>query len=1001
MKTHRSDHRPPAFRRTHLAAACGLLLAGVAHAQEAAPAPAAAASSANAAPATQTVIVTGIRKSLDSSMSLKRDAHGVVDGIVAEDIGKFPDSNLAEAMQRISGVSIDRSMGEGSKITVRGVGPEFNQVLLNGRQMPASTVQDTGASNSRAFDFANLASESIAAMEVYKTSRAESPTGGIGATINIKTARPLDNPGRVASVGLKLLSDNSNSRLPDSVKGKSMTPELSGIYSDTFADRTIGVALTGSYQVRDSGVNTVSVGNGWRSFSGADANSWGHIPTSTQDGYGNIVNRPGDTAVYQVPQNINYAVNGIHRERTNGQLTLQYAPSKQLTATLDYTYSDYRVHTKHNDISAWFNFGPSSSSWTSGSVSGPVYYSETINPPTSDIAMGGARYGVRTQLNSVGGNLLWKPSDKLSFELDAHSSSSESGADSPYGTNAVLGTASFNRGTTSVDFSHDFPVLMIDGSKIDASQQQVTGSSFRNSYMKAEVNQVQTHGKYKFDDGGKLDFGLSLTDVKNRTAYANVQRDTWGGATKAADYADSDWHADSLSKYFSRMSGSNDPRLFNQWFTWDFEKVRQEAATATGHDEWYKASNNFTTDRRTKESSQSLFAQYSKDWELVVPMGATVGVRYEKTTVDSEALVPTANGVSWGSQNELTVLFGAPSFTKLKGSYSYVLPSIDLDADLRDDVKLRMSYGESIGRPGWGDIQGGQTLDTGARVSGGTGSQGNPGLKPLLSHNSDVSLEYYYAKHSYAAVGFFRKNIDNWVGTTQQTVSPFPIHTPAGGVLWNEALSQGGCITSDTTCIRNYILRKYDGTKGVTRGPDDSLGNATGTILGQDSDPVMPFLVTMPANQQSASLHGFEFNVQHRFGDSGFGLGANYTLVMSGLKYDNHSLNNQFALEGLSNSANLVGFFENDTWNARVAYNWRDQFLASRFDGAGANPVYTEPYAQVDMTLGYKFDKNLSFSLDALNLNDGVIRQHSRTTNALESITQTGRRFLVGARYTF
>src|SRR6188474_2607601 len=125
------------------------------------------------------VQVTGIRGSLTSSMNLKRDSQGVVDGIVAEDIGKFPDTNLAESLQRISGVSIDRSIGEGSKVTVRGVGPDFNLVLLNGRQMPGSSLQDTGASNSRSFDFANLASEAVAAVEVYKTSRASTPTGGI------------------------------------------------------------------------------------------------------------------------------------------------------------------------------------------------------------------------------------------------------------------------------------------------------------------------------------------------------------------------------------------------------------------------------------------------------------------------------------------------------------------------------------------------------------------------------------------------------------------------------------------------------------------------------------------------------------------------------------------------------------------------------------------------------------------------------------------------------
>src|SRR6185503_1742846 len=200
------------------------------------------------------VIVTGIRGSLTSSMNLKRDSQGVVDGIVAEDIGKFPDTNLAESLQRISGVSIDRSaIGEGQRVTVRGVGPDFNLVLLNGRQMPASSIEDTTASNSRAFDFANLASESIAGIEVFKTSRASTPTGGIGATINIKTARPLDSPGLRTSFGVKGVYDTSAGNLPSSLKGDSITPELSGIFSDTFADDKIGIALSASYQKRDLG----------------------------------------------------------------------------------------------------------------------------------------------------------------------------------------------------------------------------------------------------------------------------------------------------------------------------------------------------------------------------------------------------------------------------------------------------------------------------------------------------------------------------------------------------------------------------------------------------------------------------------------------------------------------------------------------------------------------------------------------------------------------------
>jgi TonB-dependent receptor len=995
----------PSFRRTRLASACGLLLAGVTavHAQGAAPAAPAASAAADKSDV-QSVTVTGIRASLETSLALKRDAHGIVDGITAEDVGKFPDTNLAEAMQRISGVSIDRVAGEGSKVTVRGFGPDYNLILLNGRQMPATTVADTGPSTSRAFDFANLAAESISSLEVWKTSRAASPAGGIGATINIKTARPLDNPNRVASFGVKGQFDTANKRLPANDRGDQWTPEVSGIYSDTFADKTFGVSLTGSYTVRNGGYNSAGVTNGWRTFKGSDT-GWGTIPQPGAAGSENITNRPGPNDTYSVPQNIDYAVTGIHRERANGQLTLQWAPSKSITNTLDYTYSQNRLDTKRNDISSWFNFGPSTSSWTNGPVSGPTFYSESINPATSDVAMGTAQFGVETTMRSLGFNTLWKPTDKLKVEFDAHSSNSTSGSDSPYGTNSVLGTAAFNRGSTAVDLSHDFPVMSIAGSTLAPQLQQVTGSSFRNSYMKAKVEQAQLKGSWEVSDQSSVDFGLNLTNVKNHTAYANVQRDTWGGATSPADYPDSVWHADTLSKYFGRMSGSKDPAQFNQWFTFDFPTIRDLAATASGQPNLYHASADFTgpggTDRHTKERSTSLYAQYNRDWELLrMPMNLSAGVRYEKTQVTSSAVVPIATGLQWQSNNELSLQYGPANNTTQKGEYHYFLPSIDFDADLRPNLKLRLSYGETIGRPGWADIQGGRSLDQGVRFDGGSGSSGNPGLKPLLSRNFDASLEYYYSKSSYVAVGMFRKSMSNYIGHGLTTYSQAGLTTPIGGTYYAAAVTNS-CPTADITCVRNYIFAHYDGQPGVTKTGTDPQGNSTGIIVAQPTDPILTFKIATPVNQHNAALHGFEFNIQNAFGNSGFGVGANYTLVMSGLKYDNASIGEQFALVGLSNSANVVAYYENDKVNARLAYNWRGQFLASTTDAAGFNPVYTEPYGQVDMTLGYNLSDHLSFTLDALNLNDGVVRQHSRTKSELESITQTGRRYMVGARYKF
>lgn len=993
LPTCNQQAKRPTFRVTELAAACAMTVAGasVALAQPA------AAPEASQAGAEQMVVVTGIRTSITSSLNLKRDGQGIVDGISAEDIGKFPDTNLAESLQRISGVSIDRSIGEGSKVTVRGVGPDFNLVLLNGRQMPASSIADTGPSNSRAFDFGNLASEAIAGIEVYKTSRSSTPTGGIGATIDIKTARPLDRPGERGSFGIKGVVDASNSRLPSTMSGGEITPEVSGIYSNTFADGKFGIALSASYQERDLGYNQAAVGGGWivsRGDSGALANPNNANPAD-------ITNKPTATDLYSLPQNLIYSVNGVQRQRTNGQLTLQFAPMKNLRATLDYTYSELKLQTKRNELSAWFNFGPSSSSWTNGPIASPNFYAEALGPgssplrrPLADLAMAGADYATKNENKSTGLNLAWKVSDRLKLEFDAHSSTAESGADSPYGSNNSLGTASQNRGSTSVDFTRDFPVLSIYDTQALAGLMNVRGSSFRNSYMKSAVDQAQVKGQFKPTEDSKLDFGLSLSKIKNRSAFSNVQQDDWDGKnTSPSDFPDNIWRADQLRPYFGQISGSGNPALFNQFFTWDFATVRNLAAKARGDEAMFLPSSVFTTDRRVEEKSQSAFLQYIKDWDLAMPVRAAIGVRYEQTDVTSQALVPVAIGINWTAANEYPVQFaGSPGFTTLTGSYKHLLPSLDFDVDVTDKLKARASYGESIGRPGWGDIQGGQTLNALARVDGGTGQQGNPALKPLKSKNFDLSLEFYYAKGSYVALGYFQKQISNYIGVTQIDATPFNLPTPVLGKFWNEAVA-AGCTTSDPVCIREYIFTKYDGRFGVDK--------ATGVIPGQPGDPIANFRITAPANQRNAKLDGLEFNVQHIFGATGFGVSANYTMVNSGLKYDNNSIGEQFALEGLSDSANLVVFYENDKWQIRAAYNWRDKFLSGRFDGKGPNPVYTEAYGQLDINASYKLTEQFTVHAEVINANDGVQRLHGRSKEQVLYVTQTGPRYMFGANYKF
>jgi len=983
----------PALRLTSLAAASGLLFAGAAaHAQATATPPAGAASAAQSQQL-ETVVVTGIRRSLETSVNLKRSASGLVDGIVAEDIGKFPDTNLAEAMSRISGVSIDRANGEGTKVTVRGMGPDYNLVLLNGRQMPGSNVEG-GAPNSRSFDFSNLAAEGVSALEVYKTSRASSPTGGMGATINIRTPRPFDSKETIAQIGVKLVDDQSARRLPEPEKGKSATPEVSGIYSTQFADGKFGIALIGSHQVRDSGNSTASANNGWHTFSGTSTD-WGTLPQNAPE----VKNRPGPNDIYSVPQSMAYAFTGVHRERTNGQLVLQARPTKDLVGTLDYTMSEQKFRSIRNDISAWFNFGGQFGEYTQGSPSSPLVYGEHIPGNNSDVAMGASRIQTKNSNKSLGLNLAWKATDALKFEFDAHHSTATSGADDPLGTSVTVATAAENRGDTSADFSNKFPVISIKNSPLNPALMELQGTVFGNSYQRDQIDQFQTKGNWKINDDSSLDFGLSLTNVKNRSAFANVQRDTWGANASGGPAAvpDDIFHADSISKYFSRIPGSNSAALYNNFFYFNFDDVRNAAIKYLGSDQLLKASFDFKDDFRTTEKSQALFGQYNVNWEWGVPFEAAVGGRYERTKVDSPSTERVPTSVVWNGGNEYNLVYSTSSSSSdAKGKYNYFLPSIDLAADLTPDTKLRVSYGSTIGRPGWASIQGGRTVGSPARVSGGTGSMGNPALKPLKSNNFDFSAEHYYGKGSYIAASYFRKSITNYITQGIVTSSPFDLHTPSGSAFFNEALQAGGCAISDPTCVYNYIVAHHPNAPGID--------TAAHTITGQPGDPVMTFQMSTPTNSPTKkSLNGIELNFQHTF-DNGFGGSINYTRVRSGLKYNDAMAGDQTgsALVGLGDSGNIVAFYEDQTYSARIAYNWRGKYLSANFGGTdGAQPLYTEPYGQVDVSLGYNFNKNLSFALEAINLTDEYVRTHMRTEQQIGSVTQLGRRVMIGARYKF
>ncbi|MCM3659320.1 TonB-dependent receptor, partial [Agromyces mediolanus] len=189
----------------------------------------------------------------------------------------------------------------------------------------------------------------------------------------------------------------------------------------------------------------------------------------------------------------------------------------------------------------------------------------------------------------------------------------------------------------------------------------------------------------------------------------------------------------------------------------------------------------FTTDRRLREKTISPYVQVNSSFDLLAGAAHIIaGVRYDQTTVTSNALVQVPTGTRWTAANEFALVYAPErSFITSKGSYQNWLPAIDFDMEPIRNVKLRASYSHTITRPDYGVLQGGLELASNPRIGGGTGTNGNPNLIPFKSKNIDVSAEWYYNRESYISVGFFNKDVQNFIGTTQIDQSAFGLRNPA------------------------------------------------------------------------------------------------------------------------------------------------------------------------------------------------------------------------------
>ena len=885
------------------------------------------------------------------------------------------------------------------------------------------------------FDFGNIASEGISAVEVYKSGRANVATGGIGAVVNVKTSKPLEMPGEKLVFSAKGVHD------PGTRGGNAINPEFAGLFSKTFSDDKFGVSLSLSSQERDGGVQSVTTQNFMgRTFvtqddidnNSADA-EWGSIAVGDPSAEG----FPDEVVdgIYAIPTNIQYNLDDFRRERVNGQLTVQWRPIDNVTGTVDYTYAENQMNTQHQDLSAWFDPGCSTreSEWVrEGNIWSPVMYRQV--GCAADNLQGVGLYATVDENKSLGANVEWLVSDNLVLNFDYHDSSGEAKPNSKHGSGGSMAVAALNRITTSGYFSaNGMPVLEVQlGERnsynqiarvddLDVNDMQLSGSSFGSFNNRMDVQQFQFDGEYYFEQGHSVSFGFARVEVSNRGQSKGVARNAWSGVGTPGDIADL-LRIDSMAGIFDSLPGSNDPRQVMDFFTWDFQALidRAEQLLRDGsHGDvvgdggpcltGFCPSYNFDLDEITTETSNAIFFQTHWVGEYRDrPLNLYYGLRYEETDVHSEALVPLYDRVEWSIVDNRFNLYQQKDeagntiqgFSEINGAYSMYLPSLDFDIELFDDLIFRTSYSLTVTRPVYNDLKGALIIDY-LGPDGGGGRRGNPQLLPMESKNLDVSLEWYYDDASYASIGFWSKDVDNFI--VNQTFENQPLfkdlYTPIDGDLYNQAVEAltGGDprFDYDSGDLNEYYAENFADEEGVSvTGEGEDVEVVVTGVLG---DPVAIFDVTIPINQRETQVKGWEIMAQHNFGDSGFGLQANYTIVDGNLNYDINLNEEQWVVPGMSNTANLVGYYDKNGLQVRFALNWRDQFLSS----AARDPLFVEEYYQLDMNMSYEVNDNLSVFLEGINLTQEHQRIHGRSSYQLREFAVGHARYNFGLRYEF
>jgi iron complex outermembrane recepter protein len=937
------------------------------------------------------IVVTGFRQSLTAALGAKRADTGIVDVIRAEDIADFPDQNLAESLQRIPGVAIDRDAGEGRQITVRGLGSDFTRVRLNRLEALATTGgtdSSGGANRSRAFDFNVFASELFNSLTVRKSASAEVDEGSLGATVDLQTARPFDYRGLTVSVAGQM-GYNDLSRQWD--------PRGAVLVSNTWADGKIGALVSVAYSRRrlfEEGFSSVRWDGG--NSAGGFCSPVGAVPLNPTSGganCGTAPNIPGFTAGARLPntpgnqaeyQEASLATNVHPRLPRYGRLTheqerlgvtgaIQVEPWTGARFTLDLLYADLDA-TRAEDFLEAISF-----SRTAAQGGKP----QTSVVQTDYDANGNLLFGIfngvdiraesrfdELETRFFQRQIEWNQeiTDRLRFNVLAGKSTSD--FDNPVQTTTTLDAANVNgytidfrdsRGQPTITYPFDVTgtggPLGIIGTPPGVTPAQITPSEIRIRPQGAKNVFTTVRGDVAWDivpDGLTFKAGAFWRNYDFSTF--EFRRVNQNDSILALPPGTALGSITTLLTGFGRGLGLNGTPT--SWLIPDLNAIAAlyniycnclQSGAAGGPGDFTLSSitngNARGNNRAVSEEDTGAYVQADFTARLFGRrLRGNVGVRYVNTDLHAEGYQALGGG----------------TLTVVERSYDDWLPSANLSLDVTDDFVVRFAAAKVMARPQLGNMSPGGSINTTGQLSITTG---NPLLDPFRANTLDASFEWYFAKDSLISVGLFYKDIKTFIQTLRTTI-PF-----------------------NQTGLPLSLL------------PANFTGNEE-------------FLVTAPINTEGGPLKGFEINYQQPFSFlpgflKNFGTILNYTRVKSKISYVTSATNAAPIRDDLVNlspeSWNGTLYYDDGRFSIRGSVAYRSDYLQRVPAQNVANDVEGKNSTlNVDASASFELTDHITLTAEAINLTDEFNDQFvDRDRNSPSVVHHTGRQFYIGARVKF